>query len=60
LVDLHVAARPDRLEVLSALPSERTGQFLIDDEVLAATGVTDFDQYRVAPGGEIDIDFFLD
>jgi NAD(P)-dependent dehydrogenase (short-subunit alcohol dehydrogenase family) len=44
------------LEVLSALPSARTGQFLIDDEVLAAAGVTDFDQ----SGGELDIDFFLD
>jgi len=48
------------LEVLTALPSERTGQFLIDDDVLAAAGVTDFGRYRVAPGGELDIDFFLD
>lgn len=36
-----------------------TGQFLIDDEVLRAEGVTDLDQYSVAPGADPLPDFFL-
>jgi citronellol/citronellal dehydrogenase len=39
---------------------ERTGQFLIDDEVLAASGVSDFDRYQVEPGAPLALDFFLD
>jgi citronellol/citronellal dehydrogenase len=37
-----------------------TGQFLIDDEVLARAGVTDFEQYAVEPGAPLALDFFLD
>ena len=37
-----------------------TGNFFIDDEVLAAAGVTEFDQYAYAPGTELALDFFLD
>jgi citronellol/citronellal dehydrogenase len=37
-----------------------TGRFLIDDEVLAGAGVTDFAQYAVAPGSPLALDFFLD
>jgi citronellol/citronellal dehydrogenase len=37
-----------------------TGQFLVDDEVLAARGVTDFDHYSVTPGLPLFRDFFLD
>ncbi len=39
-----------------------TGQFLIDDEVLAAEGVTDLEKYKVTPGmpdGELVGDFFV-
>jgi citronellol/citronellal dehydrogenase len=36
-----------------------TGQFFIDDEVLAAEGVTDFDQYAVTPGAALMPDFFV-
>lgn len=36
-----------------------TGNFFIDDEVLAAEGVTDFDRYAVTPGAELLPDFFL-
>ena len=36
------------------------GRFLIDDEVLAAAGVTDFDRYQVEPGAPLALDFFLD
>ena len=39
----------------------KTGNFFIDEEVLAAHGVTDFDQYRVVAGsGELTTDMFLD
>jgi citronellol/citronellal dehydrogenase len=37
-----------------------TGNFYIDDEVLAEEGVTDFDQYAVKPGSPLLPDFFLD
>ncbi|RPI14147.1 MAG: NAD(P)-dependent oxidoreductase [Lysobacterales bacterium] len=37
-----------------------TGRFLIDDEVLGAAGVTDFDAYAVSPGAPLALDFFLD
>ncbi|MCB1184467.1 NAD(P)-dependent oxidoreductase [bacterium] len=37
-----------------------TGNFLIDDEVLAEEGVTDLDQYAVEPGTPLFQDFFLD
>ena len=46
--------------ILSGRSRERTGQFLIDDEVLAAAGVHDFDQYQVEPGAPLVLDFFLD
>jgi citronellol/citronellal dehydrogenase len=36
-----------------------TGQFLIDDSFLAAEGVTDFEQYRVNPGGALAPTFFV-
>jgi len=46
--------------ILSGRSRDRTGQFLIDDEVLAATGVTDVDRYQVEPGAPLALDFFLD
>ena len=36
-----------------------TGNFFIDDEVLAAEGVTDFEQYAVSPGTPLMPDFFV-
>jgi len=36
-----------------------TGNFLIDDMVLAAEGVTDFDRYRVDPTKRLAPDFFV-
>ncbi len=47
-------------EILSAPPSARTGRALIDDEVLAEAGVTDFAKYH--PDGQTDDlmpDFFI-
>ncbi|OQV25798.1 Hydroxysteroid dehydrogenase-like protein 2 [Hypsibius exemplaris] len=37
-----------------------TGNFCIDDKVLADAGITDFEQYAVEPGQELMPDFFLD
>jgi citronellol/citronellal dehydrogenase len=36
-----------------------TGNFFIDDEVLAAEGVTDLDKYAVSPGTTLMPDFFV-
>ena len=39
----------------------RTGEFLVDDEVLAGAGITDLDKYAVVPGTkDFLLDFFLD
>lgn len=41
--------------------TERTGEFLVDDEVLASIGITDLDKYAVVPGTkDFLLDFFLD
>lgn len=37
-----------------------SGNFLIDEEVLAETGMTDFDRYAVTPGMPLHADLFLD
>ena len=36
-----------------------TGNFFIDDDVLASEGVTDFDRYAVTPGEKLAPDFFV-
>jgi len=46
--------------VLRREPMEQTGQSLIDDEVLAAAGVTDLSVYQQGDGAELLPDFFLD
>ncbi|GAB4582382.1 SDR family oxidoreductase [Nocardia sp. IFM 10818] len=46
--------------VLTSPGKDTTGNFFIDDEVLAAHGITDLDKYRVTPGdGPLTIDLFL-
>jgi citronellol/citronellal dehydrogenase len=48
-------------EILNRPSSETTGNFFIDDEVLASIGVTDLDKYSVVPGTkDFLLDFFLD
>ena len=48
-------------EILIKPSREYTGQSLIDDEVLAAAGVTDLEPYRAAEGdGELIGDLFVD
>jgi citronellol/citronellal dehydrogenase len=50
----------DAAHAILVRPStECTGNFFIDDEVLKAAGVTDFDVYAVTPGAELVQDFFV-
>jgi citronellol/citronellal dehydrogenase len=46
--------------IVSKPAREFTGRFLIDEEVLAAEGVTDFAQYSVVPGAAPQPDLFTD
>ena len=45
--------------VLTTPSRARTGQFLIDEDVLRAAGVTDFERYAVQPGMPLLPDLFL-
>jgi citronellol/citronellal dehydrogenase len=45
--------------IFSKPSREFTGNFLIDDNFLAANGVTDFEPYRVDPAAELAPDFFV-
>jgi citronellol/citronellal dehydrogenase len=48
-------------EILNRTSKETTGNFFVDDEVLASIGVTDLDKYSVVPGTkDFLLDFFLD
>ncbi|MEO0592705.1 MAG: NAD(P)-dependent oxidoreductase [Myxococcota bacterium] len=46
--------------ILRRDPSDRTGEFLIDDDVLRDEGVDDFTRYAVDPSEELLPDFFID
>jgi citronellol/citronellal dehydrogenase len=47
--------------ILTRDPRSCTGNFFIDDELLASAGVTDLDQYAVTPGNrQFQPDFFVD
>ncbi len=45
--------------VLTRTSSDFSGQFLIDDEVMAAAGVTDLTDYAVDPTADLAADFFV-
>ena len=45
--------------ILTRPSREFTGNFCIDDTVLAESGVTDFDRYRVDPSKDLQPDFFV-
>ncbi|MGO3926824.1 NAD(P)-dependent oxidoreductase [Rhodopseudomonas pseudopalustris] len=45
--------------ILTKPAREFTGQFCIDDKVLYAAGVTDFEHYRVDPSAQLMSDFFV-
>jgi citronellol/citronellal dehydrogenase len=64
-VDLTLCRKPEILSdaawLILTSPSPATGQFYIDDELLAAHGVTDLEKYSVTPGTKNFIpDFFVD
>jgi citronellol/citronellal dehydrogenase len=65
-VDLARCRTPEILSdaaylILTSAATTTTGNFFIDDELLAAHGVTDLDQYSVTPGTtEFVPDFFVD
>jgi citronellol/citronellal dehydrogenase len=46
--------------ILVRPPGEQTGQTLIDDDVLAAAGITDLSPYQHGDGSELQPDIFLD
>jgi citronellol/citronellal dehydrogenase len=46
--------------ILTQPARETTGNFFVDEEVLARSGVTDFEHYAVEPGQTLMTDFFLD
>jgi citronellol/citronellal dehydrogenase len=45
--------------ILTRDSRECTGNYFIDEDVLRAAGVKDFDQYSVVPGGKLQKDFFV-
>jgi citronellol/citronellal dehydrogenase len=45
--------------ILTRPSRECTGNFFVDDEVLASEGVTDLSSYAMTPGAELIPDFFL-
>lgn len=65
-VDLNLCRKPEILSdaawfILTSDARAHTGNFYIDDELLARHGVTDFDRYAVVPGTNQFIpDFFVD
>jgi citronellol/citronellal dehydrogenase len=65
-VDLNLCRKPQILAdaahlILTSDARTTTGQFFIDDTLLAEHGVTDFDRYAVVPGTKNLIpDFFVD
>lgn len=63
-VDTNFCRKPeiisDSAHVILTGPG-KTGNFFIDDEVLASVGITDLDKYSVVPGTtEFLLDFFID
>ena len=45
--------------ILTSPSTEKTGQFFIDDDVLASIGVTDLEKYAVTKGAPLVPDFFV-
>ena len=64
-IDVARCRRPDIVAdaahaILVRPARERSGAFLIDEDVLRAAGVEDFDRYAVVPGQPLLPDLFLD
>jgi citronellol/citronellal dehydrogenase len=47
-------------QILTRDSRSTTGNFFVDDEVLAAAGVTDLSRYAVSPGKSLRADLFVD
>ena len=45
--------------ILSKMAADCTGNTFLDEEVLRAEGITDFDQYAVTPGGKLYPDLYV-
>ena len=65
LIDEASTRKPEILAdaahaILGRNSRECTGNFFIDDQVLAEEGVTEFDRYAVDPSAELSLDLFLD
>ena len=57
----HAAIMADAAHaILTRDARANTGNFYIDEEVLRAAGVTDFERYAVTPGVEPYIDLFVE
>lgn len=50
----------DAAYAILSKPRDYTGHFLVDEDVLRAQGLQDFDRYAVQPGHPLLPDFFLD
>ena len=64
MVDINMCRKPEILAdaahcILTSPAGETTGNFFVDDEVLAAHGITDLESYAVSPGSPLLPDFFL-
>lgn len=65
-IDTAACRKPEILAdaayiILNRKATETTGNFFVDDEVLATEGVTNLDKYSVVPGTkDFLLDFFLD
>ncbi len=65
-VDTDYCRKPEILAdaayiILNRFAAECTGNFFVDDELLASEGITDLEKYSVKPGTtEFLMDFFLD
>jgi citronellol/citronellal dehydrogenase len=64
MVDVNMCRKPDILAdaahcILTSPAGETTGNFFVDDEVLADHGITDLEPYAVSPGNPLLPDFFL-
>jgi len=62
---MHASRKPDIMAdaahaILTKNSREVTGKFFIDEDVLRADGVTDFEQYAMVPGARLLPDYFLD
>ena len=65
-VDLSTCRKPEIIAdaayvILNRVSKDHTGNFFVDDEVLASEGIMDLDKYSVVPGTtDFLTDFFLD